>query len=95
MLNIHFSWLEGIFPAIQLFRLTLSGSSYLDNKVLKEINKLCQSCELSKGKKEFLGLWELCLAKMLKNIYRLFFFLSNDTQWYTIDFFNYTKGKFD
>jgi len=88
MLNIHFSWLEGIFPVIQLFKLALNGSSYLDNNDLKEHNKLYQACELSKGKNDFLGLWELCLAKVLKNIYlQVVLLLLNHTQQYAIDFF--------
>ena len=88
MLNIHFSWLEGIFPVIQLFKLALNGSSYLDNNDLKEHNKLYQACELSMGKNDFLGLWELCLAKVLKNIYlQVVLLLLNHTQQYAIDFF--------
>lgn len=53
MLNIHFSWLEGIFPAIQLFKLALNCNSYLNNKDLKEHNKLYQFCELSTGEAIF------------------------------------------
>jgi len=53
MLSIYFSWLEGVFPVIQLFILALNCNSYVDNKDLKEHNKFYPFCELSTGKPTF------------------------------------------
>lgn len=40
MLNIHFSWLEGIFPMVQLFRLAVVCHCHLNKKDLKEPRRI-------------------------------------------------------
>lgn len=40
MLNIHFSWLEGIFLMVRLFKLAVVCNCHLNNKDLKEPSRI-------------------------------------------------------